>query len=99
MPIRSSPTSLAKVPAPAAAAIKASANLLGLLTQKRSERQAAGLAAAAVDRGEVERLVAVRVAARAAKNWAESDRLRDALATMGVVVKDSKDGTTWEFKR
>jgi cysteinyl-tRNA synthetase len=79
--------------------IKASANLLGLLTQKRSERQAAGLAAAAVDREEIERLVAARTAARAAKNWAESDRLRDALANIGVVVKDSKDGTTWEIKR
>ncbi len=79
--------------------IKASANLFGLLTQKRGERQAAGLAEAAIDRGEVERLVAARAAARAAKNWAESDRLRDALADIGVVVKDSKDGTTWEFKR
>jgi cysteinyl-tRNA synthetase len=79
--------------------IKASANLLGLLTQKRSERQAAGLAAAAIDRSEVERLVAARTAARMAKNWAESDRLRDALADMGVVLKDSKAGTTWEVKR
>jgi cysteinyl-tRNA synthetase len=79
--------------------IKASANLLGLLTQKRSERQAAGLAAADIDRSEVERLVAARTAARTAKNWAESDRLRDALAEMGVVLKDSKDGTTWEVKR
>jgi cysteinyl-tRNA synthetase len=79
--------------------IKASANLLGLLTQKRSDRQAAGMAAAAIDRGEVERLVAARTAARTAKNWAESDRLRDALAEMGVVVKDSKDGTTWEVRR
>jgi cysteinyl-tRNA synthetase len=79
--------------------IKASANLIGLLTQKRSERQAAGLAAAAIDRGEVERLVAARAAARAAKNWAESDRLRDALADIGVVVKDAKGGTTWELKR
>jgi cysteinyl-tRNA synthetase len=79
--------------------IKASANLLGLLTQKRSDRQAAGMAAAAIDRGEVERLVAARTAARAAKNWAESDRLRDALAEMGVVLKDSKGGTTWEIKR
>jgi cysteinyl-tRNA synthetase len=84
---------------PAPALLKASANLLGLLTQKRSERQAAGLAAAAVDRSEVERLVAARAAARATKNWAESDRLRDALSGMGVVVKDSKGGTTWEVKR
>jgi len=79
--------------------IKASAKLLGLLAQTRGERQAAGLAAAAIDRNEVERLIAARVAARAAKQWAESDRLRDLLAAMGVVVKDSKAGTTWELKR
>jgi cysteinyl-tRNA synthetase len=29
---------------------------------------------------------------RAAKNWAESDRLRDAIATLGWVVKDTKEG-------
>jgi cysteinyl-tRNA synthetase len=80
--------------------LKASANLLGLLTQTRSERQVAGLAAATVDRSEVERLIAARTAARAARNWAESDRLRDALIGMGVALKDSKDGaTTWEVKR
>jgi cysteinyl-tRNA synthetase len=90
---------LHRLPADDPRTIKASANLLGLLTQKRSDRQAAGLAAAAIDRSEVERLVAARAAARAAKNWAESDRLRDALAELGVVVKDSKDGTTWEVKR
>jgi cysteinyl-tRNA synthetase len=90
---------LHRLDAAAPETIKASANLLGLLTQTRTERQAAGLAAAAVDRGEVERLVAARAAARAAKNWAESDRLRDALLDMGVAVKDSKGGTTWEFKR
>ena len=90
---------LHRLDAAAPATIKASANLLGLLSQKRGERQAAGLAAAAVDRGQVERLVAARAAARVAKNWAESDRLRDALSNMGVVVKDSKGGTTWEFKR
>ena len=40
------------------------------------------------------------LAARAAKNWAESDRIRDELAAMGVVLKDNKDGTTsWEVKR
>jgi cysteinyl-tRNA synthetase len=41
-----------------------------------------------------------RLAARAAKNWAESDRIRDELAAMGVTIKDNKDGTTsWEVKR
>jgi cysteinyl-tRNA synthetase len=44
-------------------------------------------------------LIAGRNAARAAKNWKESDRIRERLAAMGVVLKDSKDGTTWEIKR
>jgi len=45
-------------------------------------------------------LVEARLAARAAKNWAESDRIRDELAAMGVALKDNKDGTTtWEVKR
>ena len=41
---------------------------------------------------EVQALLDARAAARAAKNWAESDRLRDAIAAAGWVVKDSKDG-------
>ena len=33
------------------------------------------------------------------KNFKESDRIRDELKAMGVVLKDSKDGTTWEIAR
>ena len=44
-------------------------------------------------------LVEQRNAARAAKDFKESDRIRDELAAMGVVLKDSKDGTTWEIAR
>jgi len=40
-----------------------------------------------------------RNAARKAKNFAEADRIRDELHAMGVVLKDSKDGTTWEIAR
>jgi cysteinyl-tRNA synthetase len=47
----------------------------------------------------IEALIADRVAARSRKDWKESDRIRDELAKMGVVVKDSKDGTTWEIAR
>ena len=43
--------------------------------------------------------IADRTSARKAKNFAESDRIRDELAAMGVVLKDSKDGTTWEIAR
>jgi cysteinyl-tRNA synthetase len=47
----------------------------------------------------VQNLIDQRNAARKAKNFAESDRIRDELAKMGVVLKDSKDGTTWEIAR
>lgn len=48
----------------------------------------------------IEKLVSARLAARKSKNFAESDRIRDELAKMGVVLKDNKDGTTtWEVAR
>lgn len=49
---------------------------------------------------EINNKVERRLAARAAKNWAESDRIRDELLAQGIVLKDNKDGTTtWEVKR
>ncbi len=45
-------------------------------------------------RAEIEQLIAQRLQARGEKNWAESDRIRDALADKGVTLKDNKDGTT-----
>ena len=58
------------------------------------------LSDAKIDAEQIETIVAARTAARAAKNWAESDRLRDELAALGVAIKDNKDGTTsWEPKR
>jgi cysteinyl-tRNA synthetase len=50
-------------------------------------------------RFEVDPLVAERNAARARRDFKEADRIRDELAAMGVVLKDSKDGTTWEVAR
>ena len=47
-----------------------------------------------------ERCIVGSPGARAAKNWAESDRIRDELAAMGIALKDNKDGTTtWEPAR
>src|SRR5207244_2599894 len=48
---------------------------------------------------EIELRIAARLDARRAKNFAEADRIRDELAALGVVLKDSKDGTTWEAAR
>ncbi len=46
----------------------------------------------------IDALVAERVAARAARNWAEADRIRDALAEKGVEVMDGPSGSTWRRK-
>jgi cysteinyl-tRNA synthetase len=47
------------------------------------------------DVAEIETLVAERVAARKARNWAEADRLRAVLTEMGVIVMDGPEGSTW----
>src|SRR5262249_18652584 len=89
----------AKGSRPAAACLKASAQLLGLLQLPAATWAAFLPASISIDERKVESLIEARKAARAAKNFKESDRIRDELAAMGVVVKDSKDGTTWEIAR
>ena len=72
-------------------------NLLGVdlnAFQKRTKSLAAS-----VDILRVDSLIGARNAARKAKDFKEADRIRDELAAMGVVIKDSKDGTTWEVAR
>jgi len=41
-------------------------------------------------------LIAQRAAAKAAKNFAEADRIRQDLLAQGIALKDSAAGTTWE---
>jgi cysteinyl-tRNA synthetase len=54
----------------------------------------------AVDGNQVDGLIAARIAARKAKDFKESDRIREELAKMGVTLHDKKDGTTtWEVAR
>ena len=54
--------------------------------------------AAAVDMAAVEALLAERQGARQAKNWAESDRIRDDLTAMGITIKDTPEGVKWFYK-
>lgn len=46
----------------------------------------------------VEMLLAMRTEAKARKDWAESDRIRDELTRIGIEVKDRKDGSDWSIK-
>jgi cysteinyl-tRNA synthetase len=71
------------------------AGLLGLL-QDDPATWAQKAPAVDVDVTEVEKLVAERLAARKARNFAESDRLRDLLADKGVKLKDGKNKETGE---
>ncbi len=43
----------------------------------------------------IDDLIAQRLAARKAKNWAESDRIRDELKAQGIILEDGPQGTTW----
>jgi len=47
--------------------------------------------------GLVNMVLEFRNQARAVKNWAESDRIRDRLSGLGIRIKDSKEGTRWEL--
>ena len=44
---------------------------------------------------DIEALIVARKTAKAEKNWAESDRIRDELLGQGVVLEDSASGTIW----
>src|SRR4051812_25131277 len=75
----------------------ATLRLLGFLGESKAEWQNRKQQASGIDPKQVDALISNRTAARARKDFRESDRIRDELAAMGVVIKDSKDGTTWEI--
>jgi cysteinyl-tRNA synthetase len=77
----------------------ASLRLLGFLSETAAQWKARKQQGSDVDAKQIDGLIADRTAARARKDFKESDRIRDQLAAMGVVIKDSKDGTTWEIAR
>lgn len=85
-----------------AAGLSASLRLLGFLSESVAQWEGRKQQASGVDAGEIDRLIAERAAARARKDFRESDRIRDELAAKGIVIKDGKDSdgkpvTTWEL--
>ena len=79
--------------AQAAGLLKALGACLGLL---QADPQAFLQAGSALDAAAIEAQIAARTAAKAAKNWAEADRIRQELLAAGIVLKDSAAGTAWE---
>jgi cysteinyl-tRNA synthetase len=80
-------------------ALAASLRLLGFLSESAAQWEVRKQEVSGVDADRVNALISERTAARARKDFKESDRIRDELAAMGVAIKDSKDGTTWEVAR
>ncbi len=73
--------------------LRALGGVLGLLQQDPTAYLQAG---AALGDDVIAQLIARRQSAKAAKNFAEADRIRNDLLAQGVVLKDSASGTTWE---
>ncbi len=86
-----------------AAELKSLAGVIGVLQMdaeillRKSVRKESGATDALADT-DIDALVAKRIAARKAKNFDESDRIRDELVASGVILEDGPQGTTWRRK-
>lgn len=70
-------------------------DILGLKNERSADNDAREEAYGKV----VDMVLDLRAKAKAEKNWAVSDQIRDALSAAGFQVKDTKDGVTWKLDR
>lgn len=75
--------------------LRALGGCLGLLQADPGAFLQAG---ATLDEAAIQTLIAQRASAKAGKNFAEADRIRNELLARGIVLKDSPAGTTWEVQ-
>jgi cysteinyl-tRNA synthetase len=78
-----------------AATLRELGETLGLLQDNPDAFMQASAGATGLSDTEIQGLIDARRAARLAKDWAESDRLRDVLKDQGVILEDGAQGTTW----
>ena len=68
------------------AKLKELCDVLGILVEKEAE----------ILDEDIEKLIEERQAARKEKNFARADEIRDELAAMGIILKDTREGVTWK---
>ncbi len=78
-----------------AAQLRHLGGLLGMLQRDPEAFLKGGAAEGGLDDAAIENLIAARLEARANKDYAESDRIRDELKSQGIVLEDGPQGTTW----
>lgn len=82
--------------------IKRVYSILGLMQQEPSEYiediKQKYLSKLQIDRSEIESLVEERTVAKGNKDYSKADEIRDSLDSKGIILNDSKEGTTWDIK-
>ncbi|WP_136255774.1 cysteine--tRNA ligase [Onishia niordana] len=79
--------------------LKRLGEVLGLFDQDPAAFLQAGAKALAIGEEEIQARIEARAAAKKAKNFSEADRIRDELSSLGITLKDSREGTTWVVDR
>jgi cysteinyl-tRNA synthetase len=86
-----------------AAKFRELADIMGLLRENPASylarKRADMLAGLDIDEQTINTMIAERYAARAAKDWAKSDEIRDTLLENNIELNDNAEGTTWTVKR
>ncbi len=86
--------------APALAAeLRRLGGILGLLQQDPATFLKSGSSGLPLSEEEIQAKIGERAAAKKARDFATADGIRDELAALGIILKDSREGTTWVFEK
>jgi len=79
--------------------LKRLGGILGLLQQDAATFLKAGASGLPLSEAEIQAKIDARAAAKQAKDFAAADAIRNELAVLGIILKDSREGTTWVFEK